>query len=251
MILEHQILLQPVSCYYNLLILNSFFTRIPSTGVYLPINLVNSSSGEISYYREVTLPAYSTNEFSIRNIASSFGFAIFQVHACLYNVTLSYNLTLKPNMHVHGSDLGLMVYPSALPQSLFIFNENYFSSINVSIAVVVYNPTIPLPGACNLAAAEVEDSPGLLVQNSREMISVYTPPAAMNVNERLCPTQPPSALQYSGFHLYLPKNDFSCRTYFDGIKRMMTATDVRKNGKLVRFVSFFAFRLYNNATLYS
>lgn len=204
-----------------------------ASGVYLPINLINSTSGKVSYYHEVTLPAYSNSEFSIRNIAPTFGFAIFQVHACLYNVTLSYLELLKPHMYEHGSDMGLIVYPSTIPQSLFVANDNYFTAVNISIAVIVYNPTVPIPGACNLVAAEVDDSPGLLVQNAREMISVDTPPAAMNVHERLCQTQPTRALQYSGYHLYLSKNDFTCRTYFDGIKQMLTVSDVKKNGKLV------------------
>lgn len=140
-------------------------------------------------------------------------------------------------MHEHGSDLGLIVYPSALPQSLFVSNDNYFSTVNISIAVIVYLPTVPLPGACNFADSEVDDSPGLFVQNAREMISVDTPPAAVNVNTPLCQTQPPNDLHYTGFHLYLSKNDFTCRTYFDGIKKMMTVADVRKNGKLVRIMS--------------
>lgn len=84
----------------------------------------------------------------------------------------------------------------------------------------------------------MDDSPDLIVRNAREMISVDTPPAAMNINERRCQIQPTSALQYSGFHLYLTKKDFTCRTYFDGIKQMMTVTDVRKNGKLVGIVTF-------------
>lgn len=40
-------------------------------------------------------------------------------------------------------------------------------------------------------------------------------------------------LQYQGYHLYLPEQDFTKETYFDFIRKMLTVDRVEQNGRKV------------------
>lgn len=97
---------------------------------------------------------------------------------------------------------------------------------------MVYNRTTPVAGGCNMEYT-VRDAPILMLKRNAQFLYVDTPLAADDPlidNRILCN----ASLSYVGYHKFLPRDDYSCRTYFDGIKSMLTSDWVKKNGQLVR-----------------
>lgn len=206
------------------------------TGIHIIIDAVNHTNAqELVYYNETVLPSYSQSTIYLKNLRTDIGFAIIQIHSFEYNVTLSYNKTIERNYNENGTNLGLTLYPNDVRAgyaAVYVHNFNYFTAINASIVLMIYNRTTPVPGGCNMEYP-VPDAPILMLKSMAEFLYVDTPLAAddpLNDNRILCN----STLSYVGYHMYLPRNDYSCRTYFDGIKSMLTADSVMKQGQLVR-----------------
>lgn len=206
------------------------------TGIHIIIDATNyTNTQELIYYNETVLPSYSQSTIYINNLRTdNIGFAIVQIHSFEYNVTLSYNQTIERNYNENGTNLGLTLYPTDFRAGhalVYVHNLNYFTGINASIVLMIYNRTTPVPGGCNMEYP-VPDAPILMLKSMAEFLYVDTPLAAddpLNDNRILCN----STLSYVGYHMYLPRNDYSCRTYFDGIKSMLTAESVVKQGQLV------------------
>lgn len=187
---------------------------------------------QIVFYNEYILQAYSETQIFIEGFNSNFAFGVFQLHSCMYNVTLWTDKSKQQK--VYGSNLGTTIHPEkdGRRKVYQIENDQFLVSVNVSLAVVAYSMFNPLPGGC------YDNNPMLRInhQPNSQMIWVRTPTAAgvatTMSRERLC-DETPHKLNYSGFYFSLPRNDFTCRTYFDGIKAMMTVAAIRRNGKPV------------------
>lgn len=79
----------------------------------------------------------------------------------------------------------------------------------------------------------VKNAPVLVVRFHNEYINIDTPLAAINAEQTDEVKRCNVSLSYVGYHLYLDRGDFTCRTLFDGIKRLMTVGRVKNNGILV------------------
>lgn len=197
-------------------------------------------SGEVAYYKELTVPAGSISPVYIdfRNSSSgnahrkaadtaNLAFGILQVHACLNNISLSYNATLERGFHQTGSDLGLIVRNTQRPSILFIHNTIYRVDVQISIAFIPYNQSDPVPGGCSMELT-MPEVPTLVLDVKADMTTVDTPLAATSKGR----CDPAAVFSYTGYHRYMRRSDYSCRSYFDGIRSMMTATQLRQNGQL-------------------
>jgi hypothetical protein len=80
------------------------------------------------FFHKQQLPANSINVIVLHNLyiaeLMGMGFGIVQVHAHLYNVTLSHNETLVENFHRNGTNLGVVVSPTPFERLFYIFNHN-------------------------------------------------------------------------------------------------------------------------------
>lgn len=80
----------------------------------------------------------------------------------------------------------------------------------------------------------IANAPMLIVSFRKEYISIDTPLAAARADEpnevRRCNV----SLTYTGYHFYLERGDYTCRSLFDGIRRLMTIDRIKDNGILVK-----------------
>jgi len=74
------------------------------------------------------------------NLAPSVRFVLFEAHAFLYNLTLSYNQSLAPATHLNGTDLGLLAKPVA--KSAQVLLQNFNIETNVTVLIVAKALTI-------------------------------------------------------------------------------------------------------------
>lgn len=189
---------------------------------------------EIIFYNEYVLPANSETHVFIEGFKPNYlAFGVFQLHSCMQNVTLWTDV--ERQKHYYGSNLGTIIHPSGSGRQTFrIENDNRVLSINVSLAVVAYSMFNPVPGGCFAVSPDDGDDGGGypmldVCHHDRQLIFVKTPTAADGIDHCDSPTK----LSYSGFYLSLQRNDFTCRTYFDAVKKMMTTKGIRRYGKLV------------------
>lgn len=79
----------------------------------------------------------------------------------------------------------------------------------------------------------VADAPVLIVSFHKEIINIDTPLAAYRADETNEVKRCNVSLTYMGYHLFLDRGDYTCRSFFDGIKRLMTINRIKENGILV------------------
>lgn len=192
---------------------------------------------DINDYHEIVLPAYSNTAIQLRQMEQhgrNVGFALIQVNAYEYNVTLSYNSTIINGSHLTGLNVGLILYGDG---NLYAINTNPHEDVMVSLVLMLYNKTAPLPGGCNLEFP-VEISPVMNLTLKESTIEVDTPPAS------LAPAIPPpenqcgkSVLRYESYYLSMPSYDFSQRTYFTYIRKLISYANAKASGQLNNLTS--------------
>lgn len=76
----------------------------------------------------------------------------------------------------------------------------------------------------------VANAPVLIATFRKEFIDIDTPLAAYRADETNEVKRCNVSLSYAGYHLYLDRGDYTCRSLFDGIKRLMTINRIKDNG---------------------
>lgn len=216
----------------------SFATKNISGDIHPGVYIVISSgdiafrSGQVAFYKELTIPPNTLSEVLIdfngaHNTTDQIAFGIIQAHSCYYNITLGYNRTIERRYHETGTNLGLIVRNESNPTRVYIHNNIYQERVQISIAFIPYNRSDPIPGGCSMEQP-MQEVPSLVLSVNPDMTSVDTPLAA--TPDGSCSSAP--KLGYTGFHRFLDKFDFSCSSYFANLRAMMTAEQIRNNGKL-------------------
>ncbi|XP_053687444.1 transmembrane 7 superfamily member 3-like [Sabethes cyaneus] len=187
---------------------------------------------DINDYREIILPAYSNTNIQLRNMSvhgKDVGFALIQMNAYEFNATLSYTSNIIEDRSLTGMNVGLILYEDG---SLYAINTNPHEEIWVSLVLMLYNKTAPLPGGCNLEFP-VEDSPVLNLTLKESVVEVDTPPASvarpLHTPDNQCGK---SKLIYESYYLSMPSYDFTQRTYFTYIRKLITYANAKASGRL-------------------
>uniref|UniRef100_A0A182TCB4 Uncharacterized protein n=1 Tax=Anopheles maculatus TaxID=74869 RepID=A0A182TCB4_9DIPT len=187
---------------------------------------------DINDYREITLQPYSNTRIHIanytKNAAQNVGYALVQVNSFEYNVTLSYNSSIVDGGHLTGQNVGLLMYGDG---DLYAFNLNPHQAVWVSLVLMLYNTSAPLPGGCNLEFP-VEISPILNLTLTPEIIIVDTPAASVAKPFQGSPNGCGKArLEYESYYYIMPTHDFSQRTYFSAINRLLSYASAKLSGR--------------------
>lgn len=209
----------------------------PNITIIAPSDGFPTTGNAPAFYLELSLPPLSLTAVHIDfgpNTSAYPSFTLLQLHACFAVLSLSYNASLQPGLHQNGTNLGLIVRPAATRRhhTLFVHNANYHTAVEASIVLVAYDRLAPQPGACNLEL-EMTEVPVLQVHESAadvadNVVTVDTPLAADAAGR--CEHSHPTRLQYAFYHQYLAAGDWTCSTYFAGIRSMLTAGDIERNG---------------------
>ncbi|XP_055538580.1 transmembrane 7 superfamily member 3-like [Wyeomyia smithii] len=192
----------------------------------------NVKMNDINDYREIVLPAYSNTNIQLRNMSihgADIGFALIQMNAYEFNATLSYTNYIVEDRSLTGMNVGLILYEDG---SLYAINTNPHDDIWVSLVLMLYNKTAPVPGGCNLEYP-VEVSPVMNLTLKETTIEVDTPPASvarplLDPNNRCGKTN----LIYESYYLSMPSYDFSQRTYFTYIRKLISYATTKASGRL-------------------
>uniref|UniRef100_A0AAG5D9T7 TM7S3/TM198-like domain-containing protein n=1 Tax=Anopheles atroparvus TaxID=41427 RepID=A0AAG5D9T7_ANOAO len=193
---------------------------------------VQIKMNDINDYREIILPPYSNTRIQLskysRNAGKTVGYALVQLHAYEFNVTLSYNSTIVDGGHLSGQNVGLLLYGDG---DLYALNLNPQQPVWVSIVLMLYNQSAPVPGGCNLEFP-VEVSPILNLTLTSEIIIVDTPAASVAPQFRNGPNGCGKArLQYESYHYQMPSHDFSQRSYFSAIRSVISYANAKSSGR--------------------
>ncbi|XP_065075531.1 transmembrane 7 superfamily member 3-like [Ochlerotatus camptorhynchus] len=187
---------------------------------------------DINEYHEIVLPAYSNTKIQLTNMTRygrNVGFALVQVNAYEFNVTLSYTKTIIEGNHLTGLNLGLVLYEDG---NLYAINTNSHEDIWISLVLMLYNKTAPLPGGCNMEFP-VDVSPVMNLTLRESTIEVDTPPASLsrqfNSSENDCGK---TRLKYESYYLSMPSYDFSQKTYFTYIRNLISYANAKASGRL-------------------
>lgn len=187
---------------------------------------------DINEYHEIVLPAYSNTKIQLTNMSRNgrnVGFALVQVNAYEFNVTLSYTETIIEGNHLTGLNLGLVLYEDG---NLYVINTNPHEDIWISLILMLYNKTAPLPGGCNMEFP-VDVSPVMNLTLGESTIEVDTPPASLarqfNSSENDCGK---ARLKYESYYLSMPSYDFSQKTYFTYIRNLISYANAKASGRL-------------------
>lgn len=221
--------------------------KIPGINITIAANAFPFHSGQVAFYKELTVPLNSVSQVTIdfsaaQNTTDNIAFGIVQVHSCLYNISLAYNTTIEPKYHQTGTNLGLIVRNaiSQQPTSVFVHNNIHNVDVQISIAFVPYNRSDPIPGACSMELP-MPEVPALVLNVNTDMTTVDTPLAA--TANGICTAA--GRLGYTGYHRFLKRFDFTCSSYFESIRSMMTVEQLQRNGQLG-----FAHPMYANRRTY-
>ncbi|XP_052895413.1 transmembrane 7 superfamily member 3-like [Anopheles moucheti] len=187
---------------------------------------------DINDYREIVLQPYSNTRIHIanysRNAGNSTGYALVQLNAFEYNVTLSYNSSIVDGGHLTGLNVGLLMYGDG---DLYAFNLNPLQAVWVSLVLMLYNTSAPIPGGCNLEFP-VEISPILNLTLTPETIIVDTPTASVAKPFQGSPNGCGKArLEYESFYYIMPSHDFSQRAYFSAIRNVISYANAKHSGQ--------------------
>lgn len=194
----------------------------------------NVKMNDINEYRELVLPAYSNTKIQLLDMArhgKNVGFALVQVNAYEFNVTLSYTKTIIEGSHLTGLNLGLILQQDGV---LYAINTNPHEDVWISLILMLYNKTAPLPGGCNMEFP-VKVSPVMNLTLGESTIEVDTPPAspAGQFRESCGKAQ----LKYESYYLSMPSYDFSQKTYFNFIRKLITYANAKASGRLNNLTS--------------
>ena len=79
----------------------------------------------------------------------------------------------------------------------------------------------------------VEVAPYLILDFTDSMVLVNSQPASAPVPRDKSPNCESQIVEYEMYHLYTEERDFSEKTYFDTLLKMMTVKDIEENGRKV------------------
>uniref|UniRef100_A0A1Y9H2S6 TM7S3/TM198-like domain-containing protein n=1 Tax=Anopheles dirus TaxID=7168 RepID=A0A1Y9H2S6_9DIPT len=193
---------------------------------------VNVKPNDINDYREIVLQPYSNTRIHLVNYTriagETVGYALVQLHAFEYNVTLSYNSTLVDGGHLSGQNVGLLMYGDG---DLYALNLNPLQPVWVSLVLMLYNTSAPIPGGCNLEFP-VEISPILNLTLTPEVIIIDTPAASVARPFQGSPNACGKArLLYESYYYTMPMHDFSQRSYFSAIRALISYANAKASGR--------------------
>ena len=167
------------------------------------------------------MPAKSYSSIELRASNRHLSHLVFQVHSFYFNVTLSTEKILSRSSHQNGTNLGFIVRPVKPTQTFHLWNDN-FDSVNCLIAVVSYNNSFPIPGACDSSNSV---TPTLKIEENENFAKFETSPAQLS-NEMMegknvqCGDEG-SQLEYFSYFIYLDQLNFQHEEYFRGIESML------------------------------
>lgn len=98
------------------------------------------------------------------------------------------------------------------------------------IGIVDYCISVaPIPGGCNMEF-DIEIAPYQKLSVENDMITVDTQPGSVLAANGLPLPCDKQLVHHRMYRLYLPKQDFTPDTYFEGITSMVTPQDIVRNG---------------------
>lgn len=177
---------------------------------------------ELNFFQIFELEILTEHKIIIRNLNNYKNvLGLLEVHSFLYPVGLE-----NPNGNItNGTNIGFTVEEDG---EFILTNTNSFIKVEAAIALVTMNKTTsPFPSGCD----ESNSGPLLkisgLEDEETDIVRVSTPAASCARND--CTD---TDLSYESRFKYLRVGDLSSRTYFDGIKDMVTADGARKHGRV-------------------
>lgn len=192
----------------------------------IDINTYGRNQSELVYTHRFEVPSRSLSSFEVRGLNQEFlSYVVLQLHTFYYNVSLSLERNASAVDRRNGTNIGFILEPGRISQTVYLQNENY-DDVQCMVAVVVYNQSSPIVGGCSTG-----ENPTLSLNETENFIIVETPFAKLP--RKQCDDNETEMMEYSTYYLYLEQMNFNQNIYFDGIKTLMFHNALR-NGYQVR-----------------
>ncbi|XP_041132886.1 transmembrane 7 superfamily member 3-like [Polyodon spathula] len=166
-----------------------------------------------------------------------------QAQTQFQNVTISLLKVLQLSSSYTGSSAGLVVplRRGAVQAHFYITSAE---NVTACVTAVPYSAHDPVPGACNLEF-HLENDPNLHLRDTFfETVTQFAPAnlgAGRDADPPACDVEMGSKsrwrLTYDFYQYFLPENDLSERSLFEGVMRMTSVQDVEKHGTKVAVLS--------------
>lgn len=203
--------------------------------LFLDINI----TGKSKFVEEINL--HEITRLNI-NVSNTVGFFIVQVHTYNETIVLSETSPVVSSKSIKGTNVGLVKVRAIDINSFYIFSHKNVSALvvvvsynndGISVNNVFYRSRFikiiidPIPGGCNLTF-KTEIAPYLNVTQADAYVKTEYQMAS--IKGHLCEENLVEADIYT---YYLPSQDFTQSTYFNGIKNMLTVDNIRLYGTKV------------------
>lgn len=171
---------------------------------------------ELNFFQIFELESLTEHKIIIRNLNNYKNiFGLLEVHSFLFSIGLQH----PEGTIMNGTNIGFTFQQDG---EFTLTNTNNFVKVEAAIALIAMNQTTaPLPGGCgntgpilNISGLENEET---------DFVRVSTP-AAASARSTDCPDKD---VTYEIRYKYLRIGDMSSRTYFEGIKDMITVDRAR------------------------
>ncbi|XP_033753021.1 LOW QUALITY PROTEIN: transmembrane 7 superfamily member 3-like [Pecten maximus] len=181
-------------------------------------------------------------KLAVHSIPESTTHVVCQIHTHKDLLTLSLSPSLSPDVSETGTDVGVTTVLSKGQTNMFWYlKSDHNHTVEALVTVIWYTWKSPIPGGCNLEYRFANDPNFHLTFDSTKTWTRFQW-SSHGRNRSTIPDPDDcehlsSSLQYDMHVYYLPGGDFSQKSHFDGIKKMMTVADVLQNGKKIHSIT--------------
>jgi len=181
------------------------------------------SGSNLISLQQLEIPSNSHTIFTIHGLNLP-SYAVVQIHAFHYNVTLSLAETkLSHANHQNGTNLGFVLKRGGNDsQAIHLWNNN-FEDVHYLLALIAYNKSAPLVGGCNLET-KLARNPTLEVEREGPFTILKTPMA--RPSEKMSKAADSQCIEYKSlthvtYYKYIEQFNFRADAYFEAVKSLI------------------------------
>ncbi|KAA8579945.1 hypothetical protein FQN60_005480 [Etheostoma spectabile] len=192
-------------------------------------------------FQNVSVSQNETVQAVVSRIPPEVAFITLQFHTQHRNATLSYTRMPGLGLSLTAVDLGLLsgLQPGQVSLSLFLSSPDGDTVAGTGV-ILPYSSTDPVPGACNIEF-NLDIDPNVYIHYNLYETTIRFAPANLGYERGETPlacdesteTTTRWRLQYDIYQYFLPENDLSERSLFNGIQAVANIQGMMENGKRV------------------
>ncbi|XP_061570194.1 transmembrane 7 superfamily member 3 [Cololabis saira] len=192
-------------------------------------------------FQNVSVSQNETVQAVVSRIPSEVAFITLQFHTQHRNATLSYTRMPGRGLSLTAVDSGLLsaLQPSQTSLSLFLSSPSSDAVAGTGV-ILPYSSADPVPGGCNMEF-NLDVDPNIYIYYNLYETTIRFAPANIGYERGLTPPACDAStdastrwrLRYDVYQYFLPENDLSERSLFDGLQAVADISGMAASGRRV------------------